>query len=80
MVQVRVEEETRRELVERVGSKGVYVEDTGDGVMFYGEDGHLAHVEAVLADLAGRGNMQVTRRPGNLEDVFLRLTGRGLRD
>ena len=23
---------------------------------------------------------QVTRRPGNLEDVFLRLTGRGLRE
>ena len=77
VVQVRVEAEARRELVERLRSKGVRVEDAGDGVMLYGEDGHLAHVEAVLADMEV---MQVTRRPGNLEDVFLKLTGRGLRD
>ena len=77
VIQVRVEEEARRELVEGLLSKGVRVEDAGDVVMLYGEDGHLAHVEAVLADLEV---MQVTRRPGNLEDVFLKLTGRGLRD
>ena len=68
VIQVRVEEEARRELVEGLLSKGVRVEDAGDVVMLYGEDGHLAHVEAVLADLEV---VQVTRRPGNLEDVFL---------
>lgn len=74
VLQIRVDEGERRELVERLRSGGVDVEDTGDGVMLYAEDGRLAHAESVLE------GMQVTRRPGNLEDVFLRLTGRGLRD
>ena len=74
VLQIRVDEGERRELVERLRSGGVDVEDTGDGVMLYAEYGRLAHAESVLE------GMQVTRRPGNLEDVFLRLTGRGLRD
>ena len=65
VVQIRVPEAERRELVGRLRSKGVDVEETGDGVMLYGGDGPLAHVESVL------DGMQVTRRPGNLEDVFL---------
>ena len=74
VIQIRVPEAERYELVGRLRSKNVDVEETGDGVMLYGEDGRLAQVESVL------NGMQVTRRPGNLEDVFLRLTGRGLRD
>ncbi|MCH8226151.1 MAG: ABC transporter ATP-binding protein [Chloroflexi bacterium] len=74
VVQIRVPEAERRELAEKLRGKGVEVEETGDGVMLFGEDGRLAQVESVL------DGMQVTRRPGNLEDVFLRLTGRVLRD
>ena len=74
VVQIRVPEDERRELAEKLRGKGVEVEETGDGVMLFGEDGRLAQVESVL------DGMQVTRRPGNLEDVFLRLTGRVLRD
>ena len=74
VVQIRVPEAERRELAEKLRGKGVEVEETGDGVMLFGEAGRLAQVESVL------DGMQVTRRPGNLEDVFLRLTGRVLRD
>ena len=74
VVQIRVPEDERRELAEKLRGKGVEVEETGDGVMLFGEDGRLAQVESVL------DGMQVTRRPGNLEDVFLRLTGRVLRE
>ena len=74
VVQIRVPEDERRELAEKLRGKGVEVEETGDGVMLFGEAGRLAQVESVL------DGMQVTRRPGNLEDVFLRLTGRLLRD
>ena len=74
VVQIRVPEDERRELAEKLRGKGVEVEETGDGVMLFGEDGRFAQVESVL------DGMQVTRRPGNLEDVFLRLTGRVLRD
>ena len=74
VVQIRVPEDERRELAEKLRGKGVEVEETGDGVMLFGEDGRLAQVESVL------DGMQVTRRPGNLEDVFLRLTGLALRD
>ena len=74
VVQIRVPEDERRELAEQLRGKGVEVEETGDGVMLFGEDGRLAQVESVL------DGMQVTRRPGNLEDVFLRLTGRVLRE
>ena len=74
VVQIRVPEDERRELAEKLRGKGVEVEETGDGVMLFGEDGRLAQVESVL------DGMQVTRRPGTLDDVFLRLTGRVLRE
>jgi lipooligosaccharide transport system ATP-binding protein len=35
---------------------------------------------AAAASLAGRAGLRVLRRPANLEDVFLKLTGRDLRD
>ena len=35
---------------------------------------------AVLADLRARPEMSFLHRPASLEDVFLKLTGRDLRD
>ena len=34
----------------------------------------------LLASLQGRANLRYLHRPANLEDVFLKLTGRELRD
>ena len=34
----------------------------------------------LIADLATRDELRYVHRPANLEDVFLRLTGRDLRD
>jgi lipooligosaccharide transport system ATP-binding protein len=51
------------------------VERAGDTVFCYAED-----VEPVLKDLAGNHDLVYLHRPANLEDVFLKLTGRDLRD
>jgi lipooligosaccharide transport system ATP-binding protein len=34
----------------------------------------------LMQDLESRGNLKYLHRPANLEDVFLKLTGRDLRD
>jgi len=49
------------------------VERAGDSVFCYGKD-----VEAVLKTLSG--DLTYLHRPASLEDVFLKLTGRDLRD
>lgn len=41
---------------------------------------YAADVEPVLASLAGQSELIYLHRPANLEDVFLKLTGRDLRD
>jgi len=41
---------------------------------------YAADVEPVLASLAGQSELMYLHRPANLEDVFLKLTGRDLRD
>ncbi len=51
------------------------VERAGDTVFCYAAD-----VEPVLKSLAGQGGLAYLHRPANLEDVFLKLTGRDLRD
>ena len=51
------------------------VEVSGETVFCYAEDAH-----PLLALLEGEPGMRFLRRPANLEDVFLRLTGRDLRD
>lgn len=48
-------------------------EDVGDSVLFYVDDAK-AFRKAIPDDL------QVLHRPGNMEDVFLKLTGRTLRE
>ena len=41
---------------------------------------YAADPEPLLADLRGRAELTYIHRPANLEDVFLKLTGRDLRD
>jgi lipooligosaccharide transport system ATP-binding protein len=41
---------------------------------------YAADIEPVLAKLRGREDLVYMHRPANLEDVFLKLTGRDLRD
>jgi lipooligosaccharide transport system ATP-binding protein len=50
-------------------------EKSGETVFCYVRD-----ARALVADLAGRGNIRYLHRRANLEDVFLKLTGRELRD
>jgi lipooligosaccharide transport system ATP-binding protein len=51
------------------------VERAGDTVFVYAPD-----PTAVLADLRARPELSFLHRPASLEDVFLKLTGRDLRD
>ena len=51
------------------------VERVGDTVFCY-----AAVVDGVLKSLAGHPELAYLHRPANLEDVFLKLTGRDLRD
>ena len=51
------------------------LERVGETVFCYG-----AELEALLATLGGRDDLTYLHRPANLEDVFLKLTGRDLRD
>ena len=50
-------------------------ERTGETVFCYSRDS-----ESVLHTLEGRGDLRYLHRRANLEDVFLKLTGRDLRD
>ena len=50
-------------------------ERTGETVFCY-----TRNAEPLLRDLEGRAGLRYLHRPANLEDVFLRLTGRDLRD
>ena len=50
-------------------------EQTGETVFCYARS-----VEPLLRDLEQRAELRYLHRPANLEDVFLRLTGRDLRD
>jgi len=51
------------------------VERAGETVFCY-----AAQVEPVLEDLRGQAELSYLHRPANLEDLFLKLTGRDLRD
>jgi len=50
-------------------------EEVGDSIYCYTRDG-----EALLEQIKGDAGLVYLHRPGNLEDVFLKLTGRELRD
>ena len=64
----------KAQLMELLQAHQPDLEDRGHSVLLYGEVGRLLQESGALRDY------QVTLRPGNLEDVFLRLTGRGLRE
>jgi lipooligosaccharide transport system ATP-binding protein len=41
---------------------------------------YVAETDALMAELEGEEALRILRRPANLEDVFLKITGRELRD
>jgi len=60
---------------QRARSLATRVERVGDTVFCYAGD-----VEPLLKSLAGQSEIVYLHRPASLEDVFLKLTGRDLRD
>ena len=76
VLEVRVRYAEKAALMSRLDAPelNLRVEDRADSVLIYPQNG-VASMDNL--DLDG---YQITRRPGNLEDVFLRLTGRGLRE
>ena len=74
MLEVRTGPGQKATVLDFLRGRGVEYEDAGDSVFVYGDNGAFAQM-----DLSGNG-VQVVERPANLEDVFLRLTGRGLRE
>jgi lipooligosaccharide transport system ATP-binding protein len=61
--------------MERARSVAARVERAGDTVFAYATD-----VRPVLSTLEGQAELSYLHRPASLEDVFLKLTGRDLRD
>jgi len=61
--------------LERARSLSLRTERAGETVFCYGQD-----VEPVIATLRGQQELVYLHRPASLEDVFLKLTGRDLRD
>ena len=61
--------------MERAKALAARVERVGDTVFCYAAD-----VEPLLKSLAGQDEIAYLHRPASLEDVFLKLTGRDLRD
>ena len=74
VVEIRARQDQKPQLFDMLTGRGLEFADTGVSVAVYGENGVL-----VGADV-GLDGYQVVQRPANLEDVFLRLTGRGLRE
>jgi len=61
--------------MERARSVAARIERAGDTVFAYAVD-----VRPVLSTLEGQAELSYLHRPASLEDVFLKLTGRDLRD
>lgn len=72
VVELRVDLAHKAGAMESLQSQGLEFEDRGDSIFPYSQNGVL--------EGANFDGYQVIQRPGNLEDVFLRLTGRGLRE
>jgi lipooligosaccharide transport system ATP-binding protein len=62
------------DLLVHLGQRGLQFDEAGDQVVVYSRDGVLSTDDPMF------NGFKVVRRPSNLEDVFLRLTGRGLRE
>ena len=74
VVEMRVNPIHMAGVVQSLTDDGMEFEYGGDSLYFYGENG------AGLRDNASLNGYEIIQRPGNLEDLFLRLTGRGLRE
>ncbi len=57
------------------GPRGPRVEVSGETVFFYTQDARAADGGA-----GDRGGLRTFHRPANLEDLFLKLTGRQIRE
>ncbi len=76
VVEIRLSYAQKPDLLNRLAAANVrgHVEERADSVLIYPYNGALS-LDGVELD-----GFRTIRRPGNLEDVFLRLTGRGLRE
>jgi lipooligosaccharide transport system ATP-binding protein len=74
VMQVDVGDHGKAGLLAQLGEHGVQFDDVGAQMIVYSRDGMLATDDPMFEGL------KVVRRPSNLEDVFLQLTGRGLRE
>ena len=74
VVEMRVNPVHMAGMVKRLTDQGMEFEYGGDSLYFYGEN------SAALNENANLNGYEMFRRPGNLEDLFLRLTCRGLRE
>ena len=74
VMEIRTRQADKPDLMDLLKGAGIVFEDGGDSVLVYSDNGQLPIAPG------GLERYQVVRRPGNLEDVFLRLTGRGLRE
>ncbi len=74
VLEVRLPEDERRRVVNRLqGVPGLSFEDVEDATYVFGLDGGA---QSLVAEIPEAGPTAL--RPATLEDVFLRLTGRGL--
>ena len=73
VVEVRVRPGDKSSILERLSNDGARVEDRGESLVVYSAANGILEPGAL-------DGLEVHSRPANLEDVFLRLTGRGLRD
>ena len=74
VVELRVNPIHMAGVVQRLTDEGLEFEYGGDSLYFYGDN------SAGLNENSSLNGYEIFQRPGNLEDLFLRLTGRGLRE
>ena len=74
VVELRVNPVHMAGVVQRLTDEGMEFEYGGDSLYFYGDS------SAALNENGSLNGYEMFQRPGNLEDLFLRLTGRGLRE
>jgi lipooligosaccharide transport system ATP-binding protein len=75
VLELRMPPEERAPLLAELAAPGVDIEEVGDIAYVFGAGDEAREVSVRISD----PNIAYVR-PGNLEDVFLRLTGRGLLD
>jgi lipooligosaccharide transport system ATP-binding protein len=73
VVEIRIAKEEDEKLVQLFGTAACGHERAGDTLYFYCADGR-----EIMNKVVEKGLPNVLHRPATLEDVFLKLTGRGL--